>query len=42
MTIKFFGGFSKVNAPVEELIVNNAASAPPFNDQVTVSSALNV
>ena len=33
---------AKVKAPVEELIVNNEASVPPFNDQVTVSSAVKV
>ena len=32
----------KVKAPVEELILNFATSAPPFNDQVTVSLAVNV
>ena len=32
----------KVRAPVEEFISNLEASTPPFNDQVTDSSALKV
>ena len=32
----------KVRAPVEEFISNLDASAPPFNDQVTDSSALKI
>ena len=32
----------KVKAPVDELIENLDASAPPFNDQVTVSLEVNV
>ena len=33
---------AKVKAPVEEFIANKAESSPPFNDQVTVSSAVKV
>ena len=31
-----------MSLPVEELMLNLGASAPPFNDQVTSSSALKV
>ena len=35
------GALAKLKAPVEELMVNLDASTPPFNDQVTVSLAVN-
>ena len=38
----FVSDFLKVSSPVEEFISNLEASAPPFIDQVTDSSALKV
>ena len=37
-----FGALLKLKAPADELIANLDASAPPFNDQVTVSFASKV